>query len=203
MRALVATGAGWRGTARSVRWSPMLVVPVVSCVALVVVGAAADPGPGKMSLLGEASLAFTAVTAAFMADDAALEGAPAMPVEAPVRLAARAALALPVVVVGWLLVLAVYKSVTPVSTTDHFADRALAGLAVAAAALALAALGGRLSSVGSPDAAGVGAMACLAVIWRSLPEAWLAMLPSASVLWPVTAGVAVVAIAVGTREPPH
>lgn len=201
MRALVTTMTGWRSTARSVRWAPVLVTPLALCAALVVVGAVASPAPRNMSLLGEAGLAFTAAAVAFIGDDPTLEAAPATPIEARARLVTRATLAVPVVVAGWLLVLVVYDSLTPVSVTAERADLALAGLGVGAAALALAAVGGRLRSVQSPGAAGTGAMACLAVTARSLPPAWLENLPPARVLWPTTILVAVVTVAAATREP--
>lgn len=200
MSALVTTVDGWHGTVRSIRWSPMLVTPVATCAALVVVRAVAGPGSG-MGVVGKVGLASTAVAAAFVADDAALETAPATPVAARARLTARAVVAVPVVVLGWVLVLGVHHSVSPLPAAPDLVDRALAGLGVGSTGLALATLAGRLQAVVSPGAAGVGAMACLGVASMVLPAASLAALPAAEVVWPPTILLALVTVAVATREP--
>ena len=201
MSPLLGTVDGWRATARSIRWSPLLVAPAVSSVALVVMHVLADGPPGRMSQVGEAALAFTAVTVAFVADDAALDAAPATPTEAPARLAVRAALMAPVSLLGWLLVLSVYGWLTPGPVTAGGLDRALGGLGLASAALALAALAGRLRWVVSPGAAGVAAMAGLGAALVVSPAAWLEALPPVEAVWPVTVLLALVTVAVATREP--
>lgn len=201
MTSLVATLTGWRGTARSVRWSPLVATPLFLCAAIIVVEAAMDPSPADIGVLGEWGLAFTAAGAAFLADDATREAAPATPVGARARMAARAALAGPVVVAGWVLILLVYDAVTPAAVTADVPDRALAGVGLGAAALGLATLGDKVRAVTSPGAVGVGATACLAVASQSVPERWLAALPPPAVLWPVTVLVAVATAVVAEREP--
>lgn len=208
MNALTTTADGWNSTVRSIRWSPMLVTPAVTCVALVAVRAAAGP-VSSVGLLDKAGLALTALAAAFVADDAALEAAPGTPVEVRARLAVRAVVALPVVVLGWLLVLAVHHSVTAVPAAPghvgpaapDVVDRAVASVGAGSAALALATLAGRFRSLASPGAAGMGAIACLGVASTALPTAVLAALPPAGVVWPPTVLLAVVTIALATREP--
>lgn len=200
-RVLVTTVTGWRATIRSVRWSPMFVTPLALGVALVVVRTLADPAQGNMTLLGETSLAFTAVTAAFIADDIFMEAAPATPTEAWFRLVVRAGVAGPVIAAGWLLVLVVYDSVSAVPVTADIASRGMVGLGLGSMALALATACDRRWAVASPGVAGLGAMACLALTWRILPEVWLKSLPPAEVLWPVTIVLALGLAVVATREP--
>lgn len=202
MRALVTTVDGWSGAVRSSRWSPLVVTPVVACATLVLASAAAGPVPGLVSL-GEVGLAFTAVAYAFVADDAALNAAPATPVEARARLAARAVVMAPVAVLGWLLVLAVCHWVIPIPAPAARADlagRALAGVGLGSSALALATLGATLPPVASPGAAGMGAMVLIGAASTALPEATLARLPPAEVLWPTMTLLAVPVIVLATRN---
>ena len=152
-------------------------------------------------MLGETSLVFTAVTAAFIADDIFMEAAPATPTEAWFRLVVRAGVAGPVIAAGWLLVLVVYDSVSPVHVTADIASRGMVGLGLGSMALALATATDRRWAVASPGVAGLGAMACLALTWRILPEVWLKSLPPAEVLWPVTIVLALGLAVVATREP--
>ena len=196
---MVTTADGWLGTVRSIRWSPLLVTPLVCSLSLVLAGALADPPPGHLAMVGEAGLAFTALAAAFIADDATRDAAPAMPTEARARLAARAVLTVPVTVVGWFVVLAVYVWSAPVPPV--VGERALAGLGLATAALALAALSGKLRAVESPGAAGVGAMVALGMVRFILPSTWRAALPPGEVLWPLIIMLALITVAAATREP--
>lgn len=197
----MASVDGWRTTLRSIRWSPLLLAPVVASVALVVVAAVSQGAGGAVGLVADAGLALTAVVTAFIADDPTLEAAPATPIEARARLVARAAAAVPVAVVGWLLVLTVYDSITPEPAAIDLAGRALAALGLGSAALALAALTGRFQSVVSPGAAAVGAMACAGVASRALPGRWLEALPAAHAAWPATVLLALITVAVATTEP--
>ena len=194
---------GWRRTVRSIRWSPVVVTPVVASSAILVVGVLTrhESGGGGVSLVADAGLALTAAVAAFIADDPTLEAAPATPVEAGSRLVARAAAVVPVLVAGWLLALAVYDRFEPDPTAVDVAGRALAGFGLATAALGLAALARRIGSVQSPGAAAVGAVAGLGVTSCLLPARWVQVLPSGPAVWPVTILAAVVTIAVMTREP--
>lgn len=179
----------------------MLATPVVLSVGLVVLRTVVGPNRGNVDLLGEWSLGFAALAAAFIADDATLEAAPATPVGARARLAARVALVGPVVVAGWLLVLLAYDAVSPAAVTADIADRVRTGVGLAAAALALAALGGKVRGVASPGVVGVGVMSVLAVVHRSAPETWLAALPPPTVLWPVTVVLAIATTVFSGREP--
>ncbi len=201
MNSPVTTVDGVRGTIRSIRWSPLLVTPVAASVALLGAQAVADPAAGRMTLVGEAGLAFTAVAPAFLVDDGTLDAAPATPIEARARLVARAVVAVPVAVAGWLLVLAVYHVVTSSAEAAGVGDRAQAGLTLASAALACAALGGKLRSIASPGAAGVGAMACVGVVLRVSPGAWLEALPPGDLICPAVILFGLVTVTVSTREP--
>lgn len=195
----VTTVDGLRGTIRSTRWSPVLVTPVAASAALLGTHVVHGGAAGAMALLGDTGLAFTAVATAFIADDAASAAAPASPVGARARLLARAAVAIPVAVAGWTAVLGVYHFVT--SAGIDVSARALAAPAMASAALAFAALGGRLSSAVSPGAAGVAAMALLAVVWTVAPKAWLDALPPGELICASAFLIGLVTVAVATREP--
>lgn len=199
MSRLTATMDLWAGTARSISWSRYLVAPLGSVAGLGVAGPLAA-APAYLALVGEAGLAVTALAAAFIADDASADAAPATPVEAPRRLAIRAGLALPVVVAGWLAVLGVYTWVSP-DPLGELGPRAWAGVGIAAAALAVSAIGGRLASVPSPGAAGAGAMVALGVGLGLVPLRWLDYLPPGPVVSGVVVGVGVGVVVRATREP--
>ncbi len=191
---------GWTSTTRSIRWSPLFVAPVATSVALLAGDALVDVAALPISLVGETGLALAAAVAAFIADDATREAAPATPVAARARLAVRAALMLPVVIAGWLLVLALYARVLPPSI--DLGHRALAGLGVASGALALAAVGSRFWSIASPGAAGLAAMATLGLVLQLVPDRWMAHAPAGTVLWPVTILASLLVVAHATQEPP-
>lgn len=200
MSSPLTTVEGFIGTIRSIRWAPVLAAPIAASAALVGVRGLAGLDP-RMTLVGEAGLAFTAVTLAFIVDDVTRDAAPATPVDARPRLVGRAIVAAPVVLAGWLLVLAVYHWVTPSAGAADVADQALGGLALASAALGLAALGGRVGSVMSPGAAGAGAMACAGVVSRVSPEAWLEALPPTKLLCPAAILFGVLTAVIATSEP--
>ncbi len=200
MKTLLTTADGWRGTVRSIRWSPMLSAPVAGCGALVGAWAFAGSAPGRMTLIGKVTLAFAAVMVAFVVDDVSVEAAPATPVTARGRLLARAALAVPASVLGWLLVLAVYNSVTS-SAAASVAYLAWSGVAMACAAVGFAALGRSVRSVPSPGAAGVAAMACIGAAWSTLPAAWVRLVPEKHVLYAAAVVFGSVSLVRGTREP--
>lgn len=196
----VTTVDGLRGTINSTRWSPVLVTPVAASAALLGAHFVHGGAAGAMGLLGDAGLAFAAVAPAFIADDAASTAAPATPVDARARLFARAVVAMPVAVAGWVAVLGAYRFVTSSGGIDVSA-RALAALAMASAALAFGALGGRLSSAVSPGAAGVAAMAFLGILWSVAPKAWAEALPPGELISASAILLALVTVAVATREP--
>jgi hypothetical protein len=187
-------------TGRSIRWSPLVAAPVAASAALLVAGPLASGDPASVGIVGECGLAFTAVSAAFIADDACRDAAPGTPVEAPKRLATRAGLMAPVAVIGWLVVLAVYASVTPSLPVD-LGERILAGSGIAVAALALAAVGGRLRSVASPGAVGAGAVAALGLALQAAPARWLEHLPPATVVSAIAIAVGLMVVVLATREP--
>ena len=200
MNPLLGTVDGWTSTVRSSRWSPLVIAPVVASASLLWVAAASQPDPVRTGLVGETGLALSAVAGAFIADDLTAQAAPATPLGAGARLAARAAFMVPLTIVGWLLVLAVYASVAPSFSAD-LAQRALSGLALACAALAFAAVAGRFRSVMSPGALGVAAMATLGLVLTTVPARWLAHLPSGEVLRPVTILVGLLVVVAATQEP--
>lgn len=197
----MTTVDGVRATIRSIRWSPVLATPVAASLALLGARALAGPGAGRMTSVGEAGLAFTAVALAFVVDDVTLDAAPATPVHARARLVARAAVAVPVAVAGWLLVLAVYHVVSSSAEAAEIGRRGRAGLALASAAIGFAAVGGRWRSVASPGGAGVGAMACVGLVSMVSPKAWLEALPPGDLLLPAAVLFGLVTVAVATREP--
>ena len=202
MSSPLTTVEGFIGTIRTIQWGPVLAAPIAASAALVGVRGVAGPDDRMtLTLVGEAGLAFTAVALAFIVDDVALDAAPATPVDARPRLVGRAIVAAPVVLAGWLIVLAMYHSVTPSAAAADVADQALGGLALASAALGLAALGGRVGSVMSPGAAGAGAMACAGVVSRVFPEAWLEALPPGKLLCPAVILFGVLTVAIATSEP--
>lgn len=200
MISTLTTVDGLRGTIRSMRWSPVLVTALAASAALLGTHVVRGGATGAMALLGDTGLAFTAVAPAFIADDAASAAAPATPVDARARLLARAVVAMPVAVAGWVAVLGVYRFVTS-SVGIDVSDRAVAALAMVSAALAFAALGGRLSSAVSPGAAGVAAMAFLGVLWSVSPNAWAEALPPGELLSMSAILFGLVTVAVATREP--
>ena len=200
MTGLVATADGWRATVRSIRWSPLLVVPPAASAVLLAAGALGDDA-GRAVMVGETGLAFTALSMAFIADDATRAAAPGVPVEAPTRLAARAAVMAPVVALGWLLVLATYAPVLlGPAGIGGLSDRALAALGLASAALALATLVGRWTAAPSPGAVTVAAAVALHVL-QVVPKSWLAALPPGRPAWPAVAALAVIVAGLAAREP--
>lgn len=202
MSSPLTTVEGFSGTIRSMRWAPVLAAPFAASVALVGLRSVAGPDSRMtLTLVGEAGLAFTAVTLAFIVDDLTLDAAPATPVDARTRLVGRAIVAAPVVVAGWLLVLAVYQSVTSSPAAGDIAAEARLGLALACGAIGFAALGASLRSVVSPGAAGVAAMACVGVISRVAPAQWLQALPPGDVVSAAAILFGVVTAAVTTGEP--
>ena len=196
---LVTTGDGCRATLRSVRWSPVLATPVAASVAVVAASALVGPA-GDMTLAGDVALAFTAVAGAFLLDDPTAAAAPATPIGARARLLARAAVALPVAVAGWLVVLAVYRRVGA-SAAAGVADRAPSALGLASAAVGFGALGASLGFDRSPGAAGAAVMAGGGALTRACPAGWLEALPSGDALGLAAIPFALVAVAAATREP--
>lgn len=200
MISTLTTVDGLRGTIRSTRWSPVLVTPLAASAALLGTHLVHGGTAGAMSLLGDTGLAFTAVAPAFIADDAASAAAPATPVDARSRLLARAAVAMPVAVAGWMAVLGVYRFVTSSAGSDLSA-RSITALAMASAALAFAALGGRLSSAVCPGAAGVATMTVLGMLWMVAPVAWVDALPPGGLISASAILFGLVTVAFATREP--
>ena len=200
MRPLFTVVDRWVSTGRSIRWSPLVAAPVTAAAALLVAGPLGGGDPAKVGVVGETGLAFAAVAAAFIADDPARDAAPGTPVEAPRRLATRAGLMAPVAMTGWLLVLAVYAWVTPRPLID-LGQRVLAGSGIAIAALAMAAVGGRLSSAVSPGAVGAGSVAALGLALQVVPVGWLEHLPPGTIVAAIAIFVGLVVVVRATREP--
>ena len=168
----------WLRTARSIRWSPLVMAPVAGAASLLALGVLVDADPTRIGIVAETALAFAAGTAGSVIDDPANDAAPGTPVDARARLAARVGLMAPVAMVGWLVVLATYVGVTP-GLPVELGRRALAGLAMASVALAMAAIGSRFRSPVSPGGTSVGVMAGIALALHVLPIEWLEHLPPA------------------------
>lgn len=192
----------WRSTIRAVRWSPILSTPAAASVGLVAFRLIAGPAAaGRLHMVGELGLAFTAMAVAFLADDPTTDAAPAVPVEAPARLRLRLAVGAPAAAAGWLLVLAVSDQVVPGGLLDDVAGRALAGVGLAATALAMAVVAGRTGAATSPGAVGVAALATVGLASLVVPTAWVDALPPPEAAWPVLIAMAWLTIAVAGREP--
>ncbi len=198
MTSLVRTVDGWVGTARSVRWSPMLAAPVASVAALVALRLAADAEQAVYALVGQSALAFTAAAAGFVVDDGAAEAAPGAPTEAAVRLGVRAAVALPVLVAGWAAVLGVHVAL--VEGPVEPGTIALTSLAIAAVALGVAGVTAGASQVGSPGVAGLAAIAVLAAAQCAVPPAWLEAAPPTRVTAGTTVVLGALALVITTRR---
>ncbi len=154
-----------------------------------------------MTGVGDAGLAVTAVAGAFIADDVVGDAAPGMPLGTRARLAARAAVALPVVAAGWLLVLTVHQRVAEVPETVALPIHVVTALGLTSSAVAMAALAERTLVLPSPGAVGVMVMAGIGAVSRVVPEAWLEALPPGRVVSAVTVVSALAVVAVATREP--
>lgn len=189
MRPLTGAAAGWAGTVRSIRWSPLVVPPAVAVASVVTVRMAVGPRDPILALVGQTAIAFAAGSAAFVVDDATAEAAPAVPTAAPARLLARAAVAVPVVVGGWVAVLAVHRAVAAGPLRPHLATTALAAVAITFLAAGVAGLCAGMAPVASPGAAGLGAVAVAGVAREVVPAPWLALAPPV-----VPTSVAVVAL---------
>ena len=104
MSRLLATGEGRRASARAVRWSPIVVPPVLGVVALALLRLVGGAFWDNRGMVAGPILALTAVAAAFVVDDPVVAAAPASPLGVRPRLVGRAALVLPATAVGWLAV---------------------------------------------------------------------------------------------------
>jgi hypothetical protein len=188
---LLSTAAGRSGAARTIRWAPIAVVPVVSSVGVLLAPERA------VDVLGEAGLVLTAATLAFVADDLAAGPAPATPVGLRAQLAGRAALVTPAVALGWAAVV-----VSAGDALGSLPTRAAVAVAVAAVSTAVALVVGRRWRV--PAAGGAGfavVLAGQAVVAPVAPAAWLEALPPAPVTAVAAIAAAAAALAVATREP--
>lgn len=201
MRVVATTADGWRATVRSVRWSPILLIPATMSLALLVVPPLARPGSGPVGLLGEAGLAFTAIGAAFIADDPTTEAAPATPIEARLRLALRACVAAPVLLGGWLTVLWLYNRADPEALAEGLTGRTLLGLGLAVAAVAVSTVAGRRLAVASPGAVGAGALVACCAFLPVAPVAWARALPPSTTIWTVAILAGLATITAATKEP--
>ncbi|MDQ3978892.1 MAG: hypothetical protein M3314_05000 [Actinomycetota bacterium] len=202
MSGLLAGADVWRGTIRAIRWSPILATPLAASSTLVALRLIAGPAAaGRLQVVEELGLAFTAVAVAFLADDVTSEASPAVPVEAPARLRLRLAVGVPAVAMGWLLVLAVSDRVIPGGLLDHASGSAVASVGLAATALAMAVVARRTRAAVSPGAVGVASVATVGLASLAVPTAWIEALPPPEAAWPVLIALALLTIAVAGREP--
>jgi len=101
MTLLLASSTGRWATARTTRWAPVVVAPVIATAATVL---AERGGPMAADAITGMGLRLVAVTVAFAADDLAGSAAGATPIGPIQRLASRLALVVPAVVLAWLVV---------------------------------------------------------------------------------------------------
>ena len=197
----MTTVDAWRGTVRTIRWSPVLATPLATCVAILALRAGGGPAPPGLTLVGTTGLAFTAMVVAFLVDDVTSEAAPATPVGARDRLLTRAAFVVPVVAAGWLLVLAFHHVVLAPVASAEVAAQARWAIGVAFGAVGFASLAGAGRAFSSPGAVGVAAMACVGVASQASLTPWMEALPASEVLCAGTALFAALSAAMATKEP--
>jgi hypothetical protein len=199
----VLVGAdAWVGTIRAVRWSPILTTPVATCLGLVALRLIVGPAAaGRLEVAGQVGLAFTAMTVAFLADDATTEASPALPIDAPARLRLRLMAGAPAAVMGWLLVLAVSDHIIPGGALHNAAATALASVGLAVTALAMAVVAARTRPGASPGAMGLTSIVTLGLASLAAPTTWVEALPPPQAAWPVLIALALFTIAVAGREP--
>ncbi len=193
----MSTADGWRAVARSVRWAPLLAAPLFGCFTLVVARAVAGPAGGRLALVGEMGRALTCVSVAFLVDDPAVSAAPAAPVTVRRRLIARAALGVPVAVLGWVGLAAVERSLTHGDVSFD----ARTALALAGAAIGLAAMAARRGVEPSPGAVGAGAVVAIATAATRVPPQWVAHAPRGSVVAALGVMLGLVGVWIGSAEP--
>jgi hypothetical protein len=183
--------------ARSVRWGPLLVAPVLGCAALVVARVLAGPEPGRLALVGAMARALTCVSVAFLVDDAAVSAIPAAPVTVRRRLVTRAVLGLPVAVLGWVGLVVIERSLTD---GDVSLD-ARTAVALAGVATGLAAMASRHGVDPSPGAVGAAGVAAIATASTLVPPHWAAHAPHGPVVAAVAVMLGLTAVWIGSAEP--
>jgi hypothetical protein len=146
---LLASSTGRWATARTTRWAPVVVAPVLVVAATAL---AARSGPMAADVITGMGLRLVAVTVAFAADDLAGSAAGATPIGPAQRLASRLALVVPAVVLAWAVVAgaAAWLDVPAVVTAS-------AGVTVGLVALATAVAVAARWDVESPGGVGAGA----------------------------------------------
>ncbi len=199
MSALLATRAGWRASARSVRWSPIVTVPAVGVGMLLVLRALGGGAWGARGLVAEPALLLTATVVAFAVDDPALACSPSAPAGIRARLAGRVALVLPVVVLGWGTLL--WVADLEGRGGPGLGERAIVAFALGAAPVAAATIASQRLRHASPGAVGAAAVGTTALVALAAPSAWFGWLPPNAWIVGIVLGGAALVIAVSTREP--
>jgi hypothetical protein len=196
MNRLLTTSEGWRASARAVRWSPIVVPPVLGVVVLAVLRLLGGAMWDNRGMVVGPVLALTAVAAAFVVDDPVVAAAPASPLGVRPRLIGRAALVLPATAGGWL---AVWAMAQPLSSS--LGRDVLAALALAAAGTGAACVACRRWPHLAPGAAGAGAVVAAALVVDVAPTSWWAWVPSAVATQVLLLTVGLVLAVHGTAEP--
>lgn len=193
----MTTADGWRAVARTLRWGPLLVAPFLGCAALVTARAVFGPTASLFTLMGATTRVLTCVSVAFLVDDPAESTTPAAPVTVRRRLITRAALGVPVALLGWVGLVATERSLTD----GDVALDGRAALALAAAAVGVAAMAGRHGVSPSPGAIGAAGVATIATAATLVPPQWVAHAPHESVVAALATVLGLVGVWFGSREP--
>jgi hypothetical protein len=153
------------------------------------------PTAGRLALVGVTARALTCVSAAFLVDDPAESTTPAVPVSVRRRLITRVALGVPVVVLAWVGLVLIERSLTDGDVSlDQRA--ALAGAAIGSAAMA-----GRHGVNPSPGAVGAAGVAAIATAATLVPPPWAAHAPSESVVTTLAMVLGLGGVWFGSAEP--
>lgn len=193
----MTTADGWRAVARSVRWGPLLVAPLLGCAALVVARAVAGPAPGRLASVGVLARALICMSVAFLVDDPTVSAAPASPVTVRRRLISRAVLGLPVAVLGWVALVVIERSLTD----GDVSLAAGATIALAGVAIGFAAMADRHGVDPSPGAVGAAAVGAIAAAATMVPPQWAVYAPHGTVLAGAAGVLGLTAVWIGTAEP--
>ena len=191
----MTTADGWRAVARTVRWAPLVVAPLLGCATLVATGAVA--GPGRLALVGAMARGLVCLSVAFLVDDPAVSAAPAAPVTVRRRLITRAVLGVPVAVLGWIGLVVIERWLVG---GDVPLDARVA-VAIAGAAIGLAAMAGRHGADPSPGALGAAGVAVIATAATLVPPQWAAHAPREAFVAAVAVVLGLAGAWIGTAEP--
>ena len=191
----------WWSTWRSIRWSPVVGVTLITVAALVVARTVVGADPARLAFVGASGRTLLCLTVAFAADDPAAEAAPAVPVSTRARFFSRLAPLVLITAGAWLALRQLEHRLAGALTGDDPTGDALRGVALAAVALAAAAFSARRSSRFSPGAVGAAGAAAVTVLATLVPADWSRHGPDASYAWPLVAAVCLAGAWRATSEP--